>query len=139
MSMHNDANNSIAAAMFQGASLGRSPESRWLAANIDLAIGGRYEWLWDEEMGSNGCQVLSYVPNRMLRFSWNAPPTQPESRAKHTWVVVLFDALEDGTTRVRQTHIGFGKTAHWDETMEYFSKAWSHVLEQFRKGLEAGV
>ena len=37
------------------------PDRPELAANIDLAIGGRYEWLWDGEMGSNGCQVLSYL------------------------------------------------------------------------------
>ena len=111
------------------------PSRPELTANIDLAIGGRYEWLWDGEMGSNGCQVLSYVPDRMISFSWNAPPSQPESRAKHTWVVIDFEALEGGGTHVRLTHLGFGAASHWDETMEYFSKAWPHVLEQFRKNL----
>lgn len=113
-----------------------------LAANIDLAIGGRYEWLWDGEMGSNGCQVLSYIPDRMISFSWNAPPAQAESRAKHTWVVVEFDALEPdepvekSATKLTLTHLGFGAAAHWDETFEYFAAAWPHVLEQFRVNLE---
>jgi uncharacterized protein YndB with AHSA1/START domain len=112
------------------------PDRDELAAHIDLAIGGRYEWLWDGKMGSNGCQVLSYVPDRMVSFSWNAPPDQPESRAKHTWVVVELEPLSETSTLVRLTHLGFGEAAHWDETYEYFSKAWPHVLDTFRKGLE---
>ena len=108
-----------------------------LAANIDLAIGGRYEWLWDGTMGSNGCQVLSYIPNRMISFSWNAPPEQPESRALRTWVVVEFATIESGGTGVTLTHLGFGREAHWDVTYDYFAKAWPYVLEKFRKNLES--
>ena len=113
-----------------------APDRPELAANIDLAIGGRYEWLWDGEMGSNGCQILSYIPDRMISFSWNAPPSQPESRARHTWVVVEFDPIQDDATKVTLTHLGFGTAPHWDETRDYFYKAWPHVLEQFRTNLE---
>ena len=67
------------------------PETR---ANIELAIGGRYEWLFDGVLGSNGCQVLSYIPDRMLSFSWNSPPTQAQTRTKRTWVVVEFEAVQ---------------------------------------------
>ena len=112
------------------------PDRDELAANIDLAIGGRYEWLWDGRTGSNGCQVLSYVPDRMLSFTWNAPPDQEASRLKHTWVVVLFEAVDERTTRVELTHLGFGAAAHWTVTRDYFAKAWPFVLEQFRKGLD---
>jgi len=114
------------------------PSRPELKANIDLAVGGRYEWLWDGKMGSNGCQVLCFIPDRMLTFSWNAPPDQPESRTKHTWVVVEFDPTATGT-RVTLTHLGFGTAPHWDETMAYFSKAWMHVLGQFKKHLEAST
>ena len=72
----------------------------------------------------------------MISFSWNAPPTQPESRAKRTWVVVELEALGERSTRVRLTHLGFGQAKHWQETREYFSKAWDHVLAQFKQGLE---
>ncbi len=113
-----------------------APEDPKLSANIDLVIGGRYEWLWDGVTGSNACQVLSYIPDRMISFSWSAPPSQPESRKKLTWVVVEFDALEGGSTKLTLTHLGFGKEAHWDETFDYFSAAWPHVFEQFRKHLE---
>jgi len=111
------------------------PTRAELTAKIDLAIGGRYEWLWDGVTGSNGCQVLCYIPNKMLSFSWNAPPTQPESRAKRTWVVVEFESLEDTATQVTVTHLGFGEGEHWDETFEYFRAAWDHVLAQFSKNL----
>ncbi len=111
------------------------PDREELAANIDLAIGGRYEWLWDGKTGSNDCQILSFIPDRMISFSWNAPPDQPDSRAQRTWVVVEFTPVADGGTHVRLTHLGWGQAAHWQETKEYFQKAWPYVLEQFRKHL----
>ena len=114
-----------------------APDREELKANIDLAIGGRYEWLWDGKVGSNDCQVLSFIPNRMLSFSWNAPPTQPESRALRTWVVVEFSLTDEAGTLVRLTHLGFGEGERWQETRAYFEdQAWPHVLEQFRVNLE---
>ena len=112
------------------------PASTELRADIELAIGGKYEWLWDGEMGSNGCQILSYVPERMVSFSWNAPPSQPLSRAHHTWVVVEFTAEDDSSTRIALHHQGFGPEAHWAETRDYFASAWGHVLGQFTKNLD---
>jgi uncharacterized protein YndB with AHSA1/START domain len=112
------------------------PDRAELRADIDLAIGGRYEWLWDGVTGSNGCQVLSFVPGRMVSFSWNAPPDQADSRAQRTWVVVETTPADGGATHVRLTHLGFGPEPHWVETYEYFRKAWPHVLETFRKHLE---
>ncbi|MEM8835057.1 MAG: SRPBCC domain-containing protein [Planctomycetota bacterium] len=126
----------VYAAFADGDAFTRSyaPDRDELDANIELAIGGAYEWLWDGETGSNGCQVLSFVPNRMISFSWNAPPGH-ESRDLRTWVVVEFEESEGGT-RVRLTHLGFGDEAHWQETKAYFQKAWPHVLDQFAKNLE---
>ncbi len=105
------------------------------AAEIDLAIGGRYEWLFDGEIGSNGCQVLSYIPDRMVSFSWNAPPDQPESRAKNTWVVVECTPEGSAGTRVRLTHLGFGEGENWDETYAYFDAAWDRVLQRMQEKL----
>lgn len=105
------------------------------AANIDLRIGGRYEWLFDGEVGSNGCQVLSYIPDRMITFSWNAPPTQPETRARRTWVVVELESLAGDRTRVTLTHLGFGEGPAWDETRDYFFAAWDAVLARMGEKL----
>jgi len=105
------------------------------ASRIDLAIGGRYEWLFDGAIGGNGSQVLSYIPDRMISFSWNAPPSQPDSRLARTWVVVETDAVDGDRTRVRLTHLGFGDGPGWDETMAYFDKAWEYVLAQLENAL----
>ncbi len=114
-----------------------APESQTLVAQIDLAVGGRYEILWDGVTGSNDCQILAFIPNHMISFSWNAPPEQKDSRAQRTWVVVEFDATAGGRTHVRLTHLGFGRAEHWEETKAYFQKAWPHVLAQFAKNLAA--
>jgi uncharacterized protein YndB with AHSA1/START domain len=115
-----------------------APDSEALVAHIDLAVGGRYEWLFDGKTGSNGCQVLSFVPDRMLSFSWSAPPSIPTTRGRHTWVVVELDDAGDGTA-VTLTHAGFGSGEDWDRTEAYFRKAWPYVLGQFKTHLEAAA
>ena len=87
-----------------------------LQTNIDLAIGGRFELLFGAgaeppapvgSQGSEGCQILSYIPGEMLSFSWNAPPSFDE-RAQHTWVVITFSpGTEGGTTNLRLRHVVF--------------------------------
>jgi uncharacterized protein YndB with AHSA1/START domain len=109
------------------------PEGR---ANIELAPGGRYEWLFDGKLGCNGCQVLSYLPQRMLSFTWNAPVTQPQSRVKRTWVVVEIEPQPGGKSLVRATQLGFGVEPHWDETRDYFEKAWASVLDRIAASFE---
>ncbi|MBK7772201.1 MAG: SRPBCC domain-containing protein [bacterium] len=104
-------------------------------ANLDLEIGGRYEWLFDGKIGSNGCQVLSYIPDRMVSFTWNAPPDQA-TRERRTWVVVETEALTPTTTRVRLTHLGFGQGPDWDITYAYFDNAWGRVLPLMKGSLE---
>jgi uncharacterized protein YndB with AHSA1/START domain len=104
-------------------------------AHIDLVVGGRYEWLFDGKIGSNGCQVLGYVPDRMIQFSWNAPPSQAENREKRTWVVVECLPQGEGATRLRLKHLGFGTGTAWDETYAYFDAAWDSVLARFQEVL----
>jgi len=99
--------------------------------NVELAIGGPYEIIFgegDDAIGSNGCQILSYVPGRMLSFSWNAPPHLPEERAKRTWVMILLSDAEGGC-RVELTHCGFGEDGNWDAVFDYFDAAWGRVLD----------
>jgi len=111
------------------------PEVR---ANIVLAPGGRYEWLFDGELGCNGCQVLSYIPNRMLSFSWNSPVTQPRTRLGRTWMVIEIEPVGDRQSRVRATQLGFGTGPQWDETRAYFEKAWTYVLDQMANSFAEG-
>ena len=105
-------------------------------ANIDLRVGGRYEWLFLEDApegqrGSEDCLILSFLPERMLSFEWNAPPQLPNARRQRTVVVILFDEKEPGETTIDFTHFGFGVGEEWDQTYAYFDNAWSRVLERY--------
>lgn len=112
-----------------------------ISSRIDLAVGGAYEWYFLDDSpygtkGGEGNQVLAFIPDRLLVFSWNAPPTQPESRAKRTWVVLEFADRGEGACSARLTHLGFGEGAKWDETYAYFDAAWERVLTAAARAVE---
>lgn len=127
----------VFAAWTDAAALGR-----WFGidARMTLRIGGPFEIYFlpaeAPARGSEGCHVLSWIPDQMLSFTWNAPPTLPYARAHRTWVVVQLDAVASGT-RVTVTHTGFpnagfdGPDAHpeWPQAWAYFQAAWPKVLE----------
>jgi len=117
----------------------------WLAveSNVELRVGGAFELYFDDATsgarGSEGCRILSFIPDRMLSFTWNAPPHLPYTRERFTWVVLEFTTSKIGA-RLSLTHTGFpeagftGDDAHpqWAETWSYFQRAWPNVLEIFR-------
>jgi uncharacterized protein YndB with AHSA1/START domain len=103
---------------------------------IDLTPGGAFEIYFIKEnpyglKGSEGCKVLSYLPEQMLSFSWNAPPnfTNVRNSAYQTWVVVNFITLTASTTKVTLIHTGWPDDEKWDAVFDYFDKAWDRVLE----------
>jgi uncharacterized protein YndB with AHSA1/START domain len=105
-------------------------------AEVELEIGGKMELLFldgapEGSKGSEGCQVLAWIPDELFAFSWNAPPSHPRARAQRTWVVLRFSDLDRGGTRVHLTHTGFGAEAHWTETYQYFQKAWPQLAGAF--------
>jgi uncharacterized protein YndB with AHSA1/START domain/uncharacterized protein YciI len=105
-------------------------------AKIEMKIGGAYEIYFGPEekqglRGSEGCEVLSFLPMEMLSFSWNAPPDYPEIRPWRTRVILNFRRLQDGRIRVNLAHYGFGEGEEWDAVWNYFNIAWSHVMDQF--------
>jgi len=65
---------------------------------IDLRPGGAYEMLFNQdskpgEQGGEGMIIMSIQPEKMLSFTWNAPPNLPQVRGQMTHVVVrLFEA-----------------------------------------------
>jgi uncharacterized protein YndB with AHSA1/START domain len=103
-------------------------------AKVELRVGGAFELYFGgdalpfEQRGSVGCQVLSYVPDEMISFSWNAPPKFPAERAQRAWVVVTMRPEGDGQTRVRLVHTGFGEGGRWEQVRAYFDSAWTNVL-----------
>ena len=105
-------------------------------ANIDLRVGGRYEWLFSDDApegqrGSEDCFILSYLPEKMLSFEWNAPPHLPNARRQRTVRVILFDEKEPGRTTIDFTHYGFGVGEEWDQAYDYFDQTLSRVLDRF--------
>jgi len=107
---------------------------------VELKIGGAFEMYFlldapEGQRGSEGCKVLSFVPNEMLSFSWNAPPQFPNIRngGHHTWVVINFHPIETNKTKVVLHHLGWREGGRWNEVYDYFDAAWSRVLENFKQ------
>lgn len=102
---------------------------------IDLRAGGPFEIYFSMDApeglrGSEGCQVLAVLPQRMFSFTWNAPPSFPDIRnsGEHTWVVVEFASESPQKTRITLTHLGWRAGEDWDGVYDYFDKAWTVVL-----------
>ncbi len=113
----------------------------WLpTTRVELRPGGFYEIFFAPDLpwgrrGGEGCRVLSFLPGRMLSFTWNAPPTFAHTRSRHTWVVLQFDEQDRGT-RVRLTHLGWPAAEwesepEWAQTFSYFERAWTTVFDIF--------
>ena len=103
---------------------------------VDLILGGSYEiyFLMDNPeglRGGEGNKIISYVPQEMLSFTWNAPPEYPEIRNhKHsTWVVVYFKSVDKDKTEVTIKHLGWLNGENWDQVYDYFVSAWTRVLD----------
>ncbi len=102
---------------------------------IELTPGGPYEIFFDMESpiglrGSEGCKVLSFIPNKMISFTWNAPPKFANARGSdyHTWVVVEFEPVCENFTKITLTHMGWPEEEAWDGVYIYFDEAWDKVL-----------
>ena len=113
-------------------------------SNVDLEVGGRYEWFLDLEpdeqgrRGSEGSKVLAWSPKKMIAFSWTFPPDVPELRyaGEMTQVVVLFDEQDDGQVRVQLNMHGWQDGEAWDRGWAYFDRAWDLVLGRLKVVLE---
>jgi uncharacterized protein YndB with AHSA1/START domain len=110
-------------------------------AEIEHRPGGKFEILFGADAppgqrGSEGCTVLSFVPQEMFSFTWSAPPKFERARKLHTFVVVTFEAISPSRTRVRLLHQGFAEQAalnpahkaEWESVRTYFEAAWPKVL-----------
>ncbi len=106
---------------------------------IIMEPGGPYEIYFDMKQplgfrGSEGCTVLSFIENKMLSFTWNAPPQFANVRNADAkaWVVVELEKIDDTHTKVKLTHTGWRDGEEWNQVYAYFDKAWTKVLEWLR-------
>ncbi len=110
-------------------------------ANIGLAIGGPYEIQFDPNdvrFGTKGLKILSYAPEEMISFQWNAPPDMPEVRNSGTWVVVELRPVDAYTTHVTITHLGWKEGPEWDRAYAHFQQGWSELMTRLEKRFTDG-
>lgn len=110
-------------------------------ANIRLAIGGPYEIQFDpkdERSGTKGLKILSYAPEEMISFQWNAPPEYPEVRNGGTWVVVQMRSEGIDRTHVTVTHLGWKEGAQWDRALVHFTRGWGDLMKRLDRRFTDG-
>jgi uncharacterized protein YndB with AHSA1/START domain len=90
------------------------------------------------EKGADDMRVLAIQENKMISFTWSAPPSFPEARKQRTVVILRFSPVSDNETKVTLHQTGWGDGGEWDKTFEYFGKAWAYVLGNFKKRFEQG-
>jgi uncharacterized protein YndB with AHSA1/START domain len=110
-------------------------------ANIGLTIGGPYEIQFDpkdERSGTKGLKILSYVPEEMISFEWNAPPEYPEVRNGGTWVVVQMRPEGAAQTRVTVAHLGWKEGLEWDRAYVHFTQGWGELMKRLERRFTDG-
>jgi uncharacterized protein YndB with AHSA1/START domain len=110
-------------------------------ANIALAIGGPYEIQFDpkdERSGTKGLKILSYAPEEMISFQWNAQPELPEVRNGGTWVVVEMEPVDAYRTHVTITHLGWKIGPQWDQAYVHFQSGWRDLMARLEKRFTDG-
>jgi uncharacterized protein YndB with AHSA1/START domain len=100
---------------------------------IELKPGGAYEMLFNKEappgeQGGEGMIILAIQPEKMLSFTWNSPPTLPDVRGQMTHVTLRFTESNTGESRLHFVHDGWGEGGEWDQSFDYFIRAWGEVV-----------
>jgi uncharacterized protein YndB with AHSA1/START domain len=103
------------------------------ACHVALRVKGPYEMYFNQsaeagKKGGEGNVILAYETNKMISFTWNAPPTLPEVRQQFTHVTVRFTEQDDNTIKVSLNHDGWGEGEEWDKAFDYFDRAWNKVV-----------
>jgi len=111
-------------------------------ARVELAVDGPFEiyinpYAKPGLKGADDMRILAFQDQKMLTFTWNAPPSLPETRKQRTMVILRFQPEGEGT-RVRLHHVGWGDGGEWDKTYAYFSQAWPRVLSNLQKSFKDG-
>jgi len=110
-------------------------------ANIQLGIGGPYEIQFDpndERSGTKGLKILSYLPDEMISFQWNAPPEYPEVRNAGMWVVVQMRPEGPDRTHVAVTHLGWKEGTEWDAAYVHFVSGWGDLMKRLERRFTEG-
>jgi len=129
-----------------------SPESVWQAwttrdgirsffapdARIEARVDGPFEVYFNPYAraglkGADEMRFLALQDRKMLSFTWNSPPHLGEVRGQRTYVTVRLKPVGAQATDVSLYHGGWGDGGQWDQSYQYFDKAWDHVLGNLQK------
>jgi uncharacterized protein YndB with AHSA1/START domain len=108
---------------------------------VELKLHGAYEiyFLLDAPAGLRGseqCKILSYIPDEMLSFTWNAPAhLEARHSGIYTFVVVNFDEITETKTMVTIRHLGWPEDERFLPVYDYFDRAWEQVLNSLETSI----
>jgi uncharacterized protein YndB with AHSA1/START domain len=114
------------------------------ACKIELRVFGALEIYFNPDglpgqRGAEGNVILAIQPEKMLSFTWDAPPNLPNVRQQRTSVVLRFKDLGNKQTKVTLTETGWGEGEEWDKAFEYFSHVWQDVVfKRLQERFESG-
>lgn len=102
-------------------------------ANISLEVMGKYEMIFlpdnpDGLRGGEGNVILSFQKDKMLSFTWNAPPELENVRNERTHVLLRFIPINGNETRLLFFQDGWGEGEEWEKAYDYFNHAWKKVV-----------
>ena len=113
-------------------------------AEIDLRVGGTIRTAYSGEIGgahTNTLNIVNYVPNHVLTLkadlsrNWPAIMQQDADRLSN---VILFEAVDDGVTRIRSYGIGYSDAPEYDELMKFFISGNERLFANLRAYVENG-
>ncbi len=85
--------------------------------------------------GADDMRVLAIENEKLLSFTWNAPPSLAEARKQRTVVILRF-APEESSTKLTLNHVGWGEGGEWPKARAYFARAWPFVLKNLQQRFE---
>jgi uncharacterized protein YndB with AHSA1/START domain len=112
-------------------------------AQVEPRVGGAFHIYIDPlakpgAKGADDMRFMALQPKKMISFDWSAPPHLAAARQQRSFVIVRFEAVDAGSSRVRLHHTGWGDGGEWDQAYAYFDKAWGGVLGNLKKRFESG-
>jgi uncharacterized protein YndB with AHSA1/START domain len=112
-------------------------------AHVELRVDGPFEIFINPYAkpglkGADGMRIIGFQQEKMLSFTWNAPPQFPEARANRSVVILRFEPVGENQTIVSLHHVGWGEGGEWDKAYDYFGKAWPTVLANLQKRFASG-
>jgi len=87
--------------------------------------------------GADDMRVLAVETEKLLSFTWNAPPSLAEARKQRTVVILRFTADGESTT-LSLRHVGWGAGGEWPKARAYLAGAWGFVLKNLQTRFETG-